>query len=260
MDTTLEKDLPPQPQMEQHHNAGFGETARSFVSYLKSPQHLAPSHIPAAKIWQPFLQLALLNISICLAVAGLFFGIFELLGYKEPTGSNKIEQLFKSLPAIVSFLVLTVAAPLAEEFMFRYPLRFTKGRAFLLFMVLSLVCLPPLLQKLGISSLISICIVLVAMAMTISFALSQKWQQKAHKFWIKRFTVVFYGVASLFAIVHLLNYNSLHVPALLAPLLVLPQFIGGLFWGYFRMRYNIWWSILGHGLYNALFYALALLT
>jgi len=36
-----------------------------------------------------------------------------------------------------------------------------------------------------------------------------------------------------------------------APLIVLPQFAAGLFFGFTRIRYGLPWSMLMHGLYNA---------
>ncbi|ABW25758.1 hypothetical protein AM1_0712 [Acaryochloris marina MBIC11017] len=63
---------------------------------------------------------------------------------------------------------------------------------------------------------------------------------------------MFYGLALAFGLIHVSNFTSLGVQALLlAPLLVLPQIVIGVFLGFIRLQYGFWWAVLTHGFHNA---------
>jgi uncharacterized protein len=64
------------------------------------------------------------------------------------------------------------------------------------------------------------------------------------------FRLYFYLAAFLFASLHITNYKpSLTVFALM-PILILPQFFGGMMLGWLRTNLGIFWSMLGHSMYN----------
>ncbi|GGJ23631.1 type II CAAX prenyl endopeptidase Rce1 family protein [Deinococcus roseus] len=73
--------------------------------------------------------------------------------------------------------------------------------------------------------------------------------------WRKIFPVVFYLFAFVFALVHLSNYEtglkSLNLPTML--LLVIPQFLAGLMFGYVRVRMGFLNGVALHAAYNAVF-------
>lgn len=72
-------------------------------------------------------------------------------------------------------------------------------------------------------------------------------------FWKKvNFGFPFYFTAGLFAIIHLTNISMPPEKWYLGPLLVLPQLILGLLFGYVRVRNNIFTSIFCHILHNGL--------
>jgi hypothetical protein len=62
----------------------------------------------------------------------------------------------------------------------------------------------------------------------------------------------YYLGALLFALAHLGNYAQ-QSPLWAVILLVLPQLIGGLTYGYLRIRLGFWYGVLGHMLTNLLF-------
>jgi len=72
-------------------------------------------------------------------------------------------------------------------------------------------------------------------------------------FWKKiNFGYPFYATAGFFAIIHLTNITMPAEKWYLGPLLVLPQLILGLLFGYVRVRNSIWTSIFCHVLHNGL--------
>ena len=75
--------------------------------------------------------------------------------------------------------------------------------------------------------------------------------------WFQRIFPLFYVLSTLaFALVHLFNYSEGALPVLLA--LVVPQLIAGSIFGYARVTYGIWSSMLLHILHNGT--AIALVT
>jgi hypothetical protein len=64
------------------------------------------------------------------------------------------------------------------------------------------------------------------------------------------FRLYFYLAAFLFASLHITNYKPSLTVFVLMPILILPQFLGGIMLGWLRTNLGILWSILGHALYN----------
>ncbi|SHF06468.1 hypothetical protein SAMN03080594_102488 [Arenibacter palladensis] len=73
--------------------------------------------------------------------------------------------------------------------------------------------------------------------------------------WFKNktyFRYIFYASVLLFAAVHLNNFEMSGQVLYLAPLLVAPQLILGVFLGYVRVKLGLLWSICLHSLYNGI--------
>lgn len=66
--------------------------------------------------------------------------------------------------------------------------------------------------------------------------------------WRKYLGLIFYLTALIFALYHITNYHPSSRQLAFAPLIVLPQFSAGLFFGFTRVRYGLPWSMLMHGL------------
>ena len=72
-------------------------------------------------------------------------------------------------------------------------------------------------------------------------------------FWASRFKGIFYLSAIIFGFVHLANFEYSIPLLLLSPILVAPQFIGGLFFGYLRVKYTLALGYFMHAIHNAIF-------
>jgi hypothetical protein len=91
------------------------------------------------------------------------------------------------------------------------------------------------------------------------------WLNKnpAHLEWLevrrrKYFGLIFYFTALIFALYHITNYHPSSRQLAFAPLIVLPQFAAGLFFGFTRIRYGLPWSM--HGIYNAVLIGTSMIT
>ncbi|SFJ62600.1 CPBP family intramembrane glutamic endopeptidase [Olleya namhaensis] len=67
----------------------------------------------------------------------------------------------------------------------------------------------------------------------------------------KYFKIAFYTFSLLFGYVHLFNFEITPQLILLSPLLVAPQIVVGLVFGYVRVRLGLIYSMLLHACYNA---------
>lgn len=73
------------------------------------------------------------------------------------------------------------------------------------------------------------------------------------------FKGAFWGITTLFALVHLGNFTGLSDHWFLAPLLISPPFCLGIFLGFIRVRYGLLYAMLFHAAYNTILLGPALL-
>lgn len=73
------------------------------------------------------------------------------------------------------------------------------------------------------------------------------------KFLSWNYPYFFYSLTILFALIHFSNFSYSASNLLFAPILVLPQFIGGFFMGFIRIKQGFIWSFFLHALHNAIF-------
>lgn len=74
------------------------------------------------------------------------------------------------------------------------------------------------------------------------------------------FKLIFYGFAIAFAYVHLFNYQVDRQILIFSPILVAPQLILGLVFGYIRIRLGLIWAMAMHACYNGLLVSLFLVS
>ena len=77
--------------------------------------------------------------------------------------------------------------------------------------------------------------------------------------WNKKFGYVFYASAIIFAGVHVLNFPDETQAILFAPIVLVPQFIVGIFAGYLRVKFGIIWGFVFHSIHNLIFLSLFIL-
>lgn len=254
METTL-----PAEKVEAKPNPSLRETVLDFWHFLKSPQQLQAQHQEPKQVWMPLLQLFVLKFSLSLGISLLVFGLLQLLGF-DHFGSHDLDNFLRETHPLLVLLAVAVVGPAIEEFFFRAPLRYTRKRLLVSFLTINIFVLPPLLELSGISTLVSALIWFTTLALGIWVVLSDERARHFRRLWKEHFGAIFYTFTIVFTLTHLANYENLNLPSALIPLLVVPQFIGSLFWGYIRLRFSLTWAILAHGSSNALLLALSYLT
>ncbi len=66
------------------------------------------------------------------------------------------------------------------------------------------------------------------------------------------FPIVFYTSAISFGAIHIFNYEMSTKLLVIAPVLIMPQLILGLYFGYIRTRLGLRWSMFLHACYNVI--------
>ena len=224
---------------------------REFIAFLRAPSHdLAPDPTPV----RTAIKLLGLQILALIVASPFLAAAMEVIDGEEFVGFDDISPLQVIILAVI-------VAPITEEAAFR--LAVTRFRAVYLLIagaVLGLLfpwALPlPLLVAYLVVALGMVALGVVALADSRADAAIARW-------WTRRFGAIVYLSALLFGLIHVGNYSFAEsglITAALAPLLVLPQALGGLVLAYCRVRLGIAWAMLQHAAYNAPLVAAVALT
>lgn len=75
-------------------------------------------------------------------------------------------------------------------------------------------------------------------------------RKKINANWNKLFPYLFYLMAFLFSSMSILNYNIEHVNIYHLPLIILPYYLYGLFFGYIRVTLGFWYAVIINMIFN----------
>ena len=192
---------------------------KDFYHFLKQPQEIFTHSLSAKQKWEILLSILLLDFILVIIAYGILSFIDSFLFKLE---SDQLEDVFSNKGVFSIILIAAIFVPLIEELIFRFPLKYERNLLFHFFDFLS--------------------------------------NNKAKKLWLKHFRKIFYLSTILFALIHLTNYSNNNIFFyILAPLIVLPQFIGGITLGYLRLKLGFFWGVLQHGLYNLIIFSFGIL-
>ena len=194
----------------------------------------------------------LLGYDLFLTFISAFFVAFPTMKH---LGVAPIAGLARS-----SLWISVLLAPIAEELAFRLPLRYSELNLTISALFVVLFTVRRLLLKLGIFGLATrwlwsaVFALLVASVVRVLLR-TEPVKRFTSRIWLDHFRFVVYISCFGFGLFHLSNYrfSSLTSETLvLAPLLVLPQIIGGLILAFARMRLGMIWCIVLHAATNFL--------
>ncbi len=220
-------------------------TTRDLLTFLRAPK-LADNELqrtgkPADLIW-----LFAVN---CMIVAALAILLFPVMLAFDVSMSSSMSDLF-GRPIWQLLIIVVIVGPIVEELMFR---SWLSGSPRLLIPVSGLmlwIALTYSYEQMGWPGPASMgtapLLALIAGAVLICVIIL--WKRPVPGWYVRIFPVVFWVQALLFGSVHVFNYAGDN-PAALLPF-VLPQTVGGLIWGYARIRYGWWANMAMHMAYN----------
>ena len=198
-------------------------TLNDLFDFLKNPKDEQDKDQSTQKKVTRFFSILAIDIPIMILLSLLINGLVEL-GWVE-IENHQVQVFIESMPIGMVFLLTVIIIPFVEEIVFRLFLKFKRNYP-----------------------------------LQIIISLFPHSKSSILHLWTKNFRYLFYLSALAFALIHITNFGSIGKIIYLIPILVLPQFIAGLFLGYLRVRYNFMIGYLLHAVHNAIFISIALLS
>ncbi|RCU42474.1 CPBP family intramembrane metalloprotease [Chryseobacterium lacus] len=196
-------------------------TAKSLLNFLKKPADQQDTDQSAKQQSRALFSVLMIDIPVMLLLSGII-ALLNDLGWVK-TNNHRVGQFLQFAPVWMVYLLAVIVIPFFEELIFRLFLRWRRNYILQLFV-----------------------------------AVFPKTKSSVYHFWNRRYGVIFYLSAAAFALAHILNYEDENSALYFLPLLILPQFIAGLFSGYLRVRYNFMLGYFNHALHNAIFVSIAI--
>ena len=222
-------------------------TALDLIAFLRAPVPALPANGEERRA-ADVAWLLLLNALVVAAIVAVLFPIMTLFGVEM---SGDMAALFNR-PLWQIILLVVIVGPITEELIFRAWIVGT-GRWLVIFAGLlawlggSYLLQQPELAELGENAPL---ILIAILSLAVIIGLIRFWKSPVPRCYVRIFPLVFWGQALVFGFVHVFNYAGDN-PAAALPF-VLPQLVGGLIWGYARIRYGWWANIIMHMVYNLL--------
>lgn len=231
------------------------EQFSAFSAFLTNPQYQYEQQSFGNKLKQFFTLYGFNLIAVFFVM--LLIALTEVILPEGFMDENKVSEFIDTMPVWVVFLMAAIAAPVWEELVFRFPLKYREVTINIFVGLLLVIALGAAVYNTTLIGKIIFISIIVALAILYS-VFSKRILRFLQDIWQNKFPVVFYCFTLAFALIHLRNYPSGWTTVLLFPILVLPQFVIGLFMGYVRIKLGIGWSIAFHALHNAIFVGVAL--
>lgn len=222
---------------ENSNKIGFKFAVSELLTFAKSPTLIAENTSLITRQKFSFL-IQLLKFELLL----LPVLIPILLLTKKYTGAVHISVG----DGLWAYLFVVIFAPVIEEILFRYPLRF-KTSAFGLFLTFVSCYLSYRFLNEGIPQgagiITSIC------AFPLYRYLVKLTQQPLERIWSNNFKYIFHATAIIFGLIHIFNYENITNYFFAIPL-VLSQLVSGYTLGFTRLKFGLRYSILLHCIWN----------
>jgi uncharacterized membrane protein len=240
---------------------------RDFITFLKFPDRTIEKLPMGMATFMRLVGVHYLFLILAMIVMSAFSSLVNLDSLE-----HSIEDLLTNTSPIAFLVTLAVAAPIIEEIIFRFPLKFRRGTLFILLCILTLLVylisanfLDPKLDLLpadtisdleGSGFIPNLSGVMVAMIFFILGLLcifiagmSTEMLSKTEKLVSRLFPYVFYLTAMFFGYVHFTNFSG-DMKWFWIPFLIVPQFMMGLVMGYARLRFGMVSNIMLHAINN----------
>lgn len=220
------------------------QTVTDFVSFIFSPKAYNNKTISTKHKIFASLILLILKFSFSILVAGILGLFYEP---KNLTDQSLSERFSPFMYLIVGGTLL----PLLEELLFRLSLKFKP-----IYLVLTSICAGYYIAtKFVFHSRLSsfddtiyyrICIGLLTGICVLLILKNKKILDFLRDIWVRKFSIIYYMSAVVFAWLHLFNFELTLINLLLLPIITLPQLFSGLMMGYLRISFGFLYPLLIH--------------
>ncbi len=198
-----------------------------------------------------------LLLSLITSVTTIIVSVCLLKVLNIPYPINRTNEFIVSNGAIFSIISYIFYIPLIEELGFRLGLKYSRINFSIMtsclsyfFLIIIHFSISEYFKSMN-SYFTNILIALLFGIVTLFIlTFSQKTDSFLTDFWSNHRKQVFYFSVFLFGVFHYFNFELNFKTLLLMPLITLPQTIYGIVFGYIRLKYGIFYSVLSHSLLN----------
>jgi magnesium-transporting ATPase (P-type) len=209
---------------------------QDLKSYLISPKYIKQKNIN----WIHFFKVFLFCFLLSVILSGVTYSLQEYFHVNHKRPSPNLQMTLQAI----------LWTPFIEEVWFRLLLK-PSNRNLRYFIILNSLGLIYLLYK---ETFVIVAIILLLMGIV---ACGLIYRKKIGSYLLRKclrnFPVIYYFIAILFGLVHLINFQYVALEFWmysLLPVLVMSQVTLGVFLGYIRMKYGVLYSILFHAINN----------
>jgi len=219
---------------------------KGVFDYIRFPVTTKFEFKNTSQKYRVFFKFFLINLLIVVLIS-------IITGFLRIRFNINFKETNVQIP-MIWVLNLTII-PMTEEIAYRLPLNYKKGNLMLSFVAISYFISSMFFSDGGAVDMLSNLYIRLSIMLFAGFFLYLLFQRKnfEHKismFWSKHPKIIFYGYLALFTLGHLDNYVLDLAVLILFPILLLPQFIGGVFLSFIRSKFGFCYSVLFHVLVN----------
>ena len=214
----------------------FKTCVKEFLDFVKNPSYINQNTTMILQEKVSFINQLLKFKALLLIV------ILPLIIYaKRFTGASRYD-----LPDTwTTYLYIVMIAPILEEFVFRYGLRYSKTIIACITWIPIYYVLKYTISENNLPLAIGLSLLLT---LIIRFALTP-FDVQLEKLWIRVFPFFFHVFAITFGLIHLSNYSNISNYFLAIPL-VSSQIVSGYVFGFIRMKFGLIYSMGLHSAWN----------
>ena len=205
-------------------------TWTEFYSFLINPIDKEASIQNLEIKFKQLFSILAINIPIMIVLLVIIYGV-EQTGLID-VSNHKVVDILQRLPFWTVVLFGVFIIPFVEEIVFRLHLRLQYNYPVKILIFLSCIA-------------------------------GKNKKEEFRKFiagkWNTYYRGIIYVSALVFALIHISNYEYSIMLLVLSPIIVMPQFVIGLFAGYLRVKYGFIWGFYLHSLHNLIFLGIPLI-
>jgi hypothetical protein len=218
-------------------------------------------NIPPSKL--PFIEkvkeiVVLFLISIILSFICSIISIVILNSLNVTISQNPTLFIFFQMNGIIyGILQICLISPITEELGFRACMKYSHINfslliAFFLFFFSKILFYLVFDDPYVIDKKVFFWLISFITGMYIYFKLKKKKEvsNMISIFWLKNPKIIFFFLTITFSSLHIFNFELNINLFFFFPILILPHFISGIFFGYIRLKYGIFYSIILHSMIN----------
>ncbi|WP_439881827.1 hypothetical protein ACSX1A_01450 [Pontibacter sp. MBLB2868] len=220
------------------------KTFKQFLGFLKKPTSNAAPLVSANSKARILLHLLLTEILVKGFVVAVVVLLYSLLDIN--LRQSNLHIIFGQRSVYFVLLLVVVYGPLKDELIFRLPLVYSRRFVLIALAVFLVGSAPLVMQEAGLSLTHYAAAAFVCCLLATFVLLSPRLHAYIRQPWKTDYTGLFHIISFVFALQYLVNYPYINLPLFMLPVLVLLQWIEGLFLGYTRLYLGFKWSMAQH--------------